>query len=106
MKNESAFKCEEEKKAEKTYQFYLKRLKNSKIPDEFKIRLVLDSKKSSFNISDIWRMYFIWESTVRSILKEIADIQSLQWNSEIKLRKRNIEQLHVKIFIDEFLWST
>ena len=106
MKSESALKCEEEKKAEKTYQFYLKRKKNSKIPDEFKIRLVLDSKKNSLNISDIWRKYFIWESTARSILKEIADVQNFQWNSEIKLRKRRIEQLHVKSTIDEFLWSS
>ena len=53
MKSESALKCEEEKKAEKTYQFYLKRKKNSKTPDEFKIRLILDSKKNSLNISYI-----------------------------------------------------
>ena len=60
MKSESALKCEEEKKAEKTNQFYLKRKKNSKIPDEFNIRLVLDSKKNSLNIS------YIFEESISS----------------------------------------
>ena len=62
-----------------TIQFYIKRKKNSKIPDEFKVKLALDAKRNSFTISEIWRKYFIGESTARNILKEVADFHSFQF---------------------------
>ena len=84
----------------------MQRKKNSKIPYEFKVRLILDVKKNNLSISEVWRKYFICGSTVRSILKEVTDAKNFPLISEARLKKRRLEQLHIRKSIDKILWSS
>ena len=93
-------------KNDETIQFYAERKKNSRIPDKHKIRLVMDAKKNSLSIFQIWRKYFIGYSTAKSILKEVTDYQNFPLYQESKLNQRKLERLHIKKSIDEFLWTT
>ena len=77
-------------KNDETIQFYAERKKNSRIPDKHKIRLVMDAKKNSLSIFQIWRKYFIGYSTAKSILKEVTDYQNFISISRIKTQSKKI----------------
>ena len=50
-----------------TIRFYIKRKRNSKIPDGFKVKLYLNANKNSLTISEILRKYFVSENTEKHI---------------------------------------
>ena len=91
---------------EKIWQFFINRKKNSRIPDEFKVRLVLDMKKNSLTLSEIWRKYFLCYSTARIILKEVTQDPSFVLNSEARYSRRRLEQPYIKKSIDNLLGSS
>ena len=106
VKNLSSIAMKEEDKEYMTSQFYIKRKKNSRIPDEFKVKLVLDAKKNSLKIAEICKKYFLWDTTARSIIKEVTNWKQFPLNSEARMSKRRLEQDIIKKSIERWLCTS
>ena len=72
--------------------FFLKRKKNSRIPDIHKIRLVRDSFKNSLSINQVREKYYIGYTSARSIINEVMNAQEYAQAMEKRMGRQRLNQ--------------